>query len=139
MIGEYDRYLAVFAGFILLVGFGCASKTDVLSEVDSSKSGEKPIGAFETAANPAAQKARQLLEESGYSGVGLEYENDNTLQFLTQIFSDARTRNRQIKLVYTGLNLSYDSRYQSLTVGGTRNADAVIAYIIKNIPLRSPS
>lgn len=112
----------------------CASKS-VLEEV-KQETGAPTTAPTELTVSANYQKLKAMLDAEGYSGVGLEYESEATLTFLIQVFSDPRTKNRQIKLLYTGLNLTYDPRYQSLTIGGTRVVETILAYIQKNVPAR---
>lgn len=81
-------------------------------------------------------RLQELLIKLGYEGVGLAFESDESLQLLTTVFSDPRVANRQIRLVYTGLQMVYDAKYQSLTIGGTTQSSAIIDFIQKDIPLR---
>jgi hypothetical protein len=87
-----------------------------------------------TTHSPALEKLTQLFTSLGYEGVGLQYESDATLDLLQKVFSDSRTKGHQIKLIYTGLHLAYDSRHQSLTVGGTSDAEMIVSFIQKKVP-----
>ena len=87
---------------------------------------------------PAFEKLTQQLKDLGYEGVGLQYESEPTLALSSKVFSDSRAAGRQIKLVYTGLQMAYDSRHQSFTIGGTASAEAILSFIQKKIPARSP-
>ena len=53
------------------------------------------------------------------------------------VFSDARVAKRQIKYVYTGLSMEYDPKHESLTVGGPKDIQSVLDYIVKKVPART--
>lgn len=85
---------------------------------------------------PSFLKLKEVLSPLGYEGIGFQYENDETLEYLCQVFKDPRTAHRQIKVIYTGLAFSYDARYQSLTIGSEHNFEKTIQAIVKDVPLR---
>jgi hypothetical protein len=110
--------------------------TNVLSPVTSS--GEPLI----TEAPPAPQDGAatnliEILHAKGYEGVGLRYESAATIDLLTKVFNDARTANRQIAFIYTGVAMAYDTNYKSLTVAGTQTVDAILKFIDKNVPVKA--
>ena len=86
--------------------------------------------------SPNFQKLVSLLKELGYDGVGLQYESVETQNMLYALFSDPKTHDREIQLIYTGAALAYDPRYKSLTIGGSRELPTLLNFIQK-IPPRS--
>jgi hypothetical protein len=88
---------------------------------------------------PAFAKLIKLLKSKGYEGVGLEFETDATLEILTQVFSDPRTKGRKLKTIYTGAVNAYDSRAASVTIAKTTNAKEILAFITKQVPLETKS
>ncbi len=124
--------------FILVLA-GCSSQpisappSDVLEPVAETPTKPETSGSVD----PGYKRLIQLLQSLGYEGVGLQYESPATLDLLYRVFSDSRASNRQLKLVYTGINLSYDSRYMSLTVGGSSDLNVILAFIQKNVPAKS--
>lgn len=132
-------FLVFLAAWTLLSS--CASHTPTepaasgVLESDDKTTAEAP----ETSTHsPAFEKLTQQLKDLGYEGVGLQYESAATLALLSEVFSDSRAAGRQIKLVYTGLQMAYDSRHQSFTIGGTASAEAILGFVQKKIPARSP-
>ncbi len=86
--------------------------------------------------NPTYQKLMEIFQGLGYEGFGMQFESEATLEILVQAFSNPHAANRQIRLVYTGLATSYEPKAQSLTIGGLRDANAVLAFIEKHVPLK---
>lgn len=80
-------------------------------------------------------RLKSKLRDLGYESVGMQYESDATLEFLYQVFDNSKAAKRRIKLVYTGLALSYDVGHQSLTIGGTLDPQVVLAFIDRQVPL----
>ena len=80
------------------------------------------------------QQLESLLQSSGYRGIGLKFENEATLRQLIEVFSDEQTQGRQIKLVYTGLRMSYGPEHQSLTIGGLKDAKQIVSWITGRVP-----
>lgn len=79
-----------------------------------------------------AESLRRLeskLAELGYQGVGLQFEKPAVLDVLYSVFSDPRAHGRKIKLVYTGLENSYDSTHESVTLGGTTEVPVMLKFI----------
>ena len=118
--------------FICLGVIGCSSQeTSVLEPYDDTASREiKPKGPY-----------RELLDKLaalGYQGVGLEHEPEEVLGVLLDVFSNPKAAGRRLKLIYTGLHMSYDPKAESLTIGGIYGAanavDRVLQYIEKNVP-----
>lgn len=111
---------------------GCAS--------EGMNSVREPSG-LESYDSPAPQdgpgaKLTEILKANGYQGAGLRYESPKTIDTLIQVFSDSRTAGRQIAVVYTGIGMSYDENYKSLTVGGTADVETMVNFIDKHIPLK---
>ncbi len=127
------RTLVLSVSLVFL--FSCASRSSVLTQVNNEAELNQTPEAQES---PAYNELKQILDKSGYQGVGLKFEADATLQLLTRVFSNPSTENRQIQLVYTGGAMLYDSQYKSLTVGGLKDVNAIVAYIQKNVPLKPP-
>lgn len=109
---------------------GCAGRPSVLEELKS----EGQTAAGDSAQSPVFQELSATLARLGYQGVGLQYESEGSLQLLKTVFSDPRAAGRKVKLVYTGLHMSYDPKYQSLTIGGSADAGAILDYISKKVP-----
>lgn len=122
---------SIFLSFLV----GCTTSS-VLNPTE-----EKPVpvpAGEESTISPNQTRVKNLLQAHRYQGVGLEFETEQTLDLLFKVFSDSRTWNRKVKMVYTGLQMAYDARYQSLTVGNGSSAELVIAYILKNVPIVPP-
>lgn len=117
---------------ILLLFFlgGCSSVSPILEPVES----EVPV--VETPRAPSFDKVMQLLQGLGYEGVGLELEDEKTLEFVLSVFSNEKAQKRKIRFVYTGLQLSFDKEQSSLTLGENTNLQKTLRFIEKNIPLR---
>jgi hypothetical protein len=122
----------LFSCFCLFM-IGCASQG---GKTVSDPSGQQADDSPPAPQDAAAGKLAECLQKNGYQGVGLRYESVATIDLLSKVFADSRTAGRQINLVYTGMGMSYDPAYKSLTVGGTSDAEAVIGFIDKNIPLK---
>jgi hypothetical protein len=126
-------------GLVLMLA-ACSSTpsgggSGVLEAVENEK---KTEGAEAVAppTNPTLEKLLALLKTRGYDGIGLEYEAEATLDLLHRVFTDPKTSNRKIKLVYTGLAMSYDALHQSLTVGGTNDINQILGFIQKHVPAK---
>ncbi len=117
---------------------GCASSGP--SGESSLEGGVAPAASYLEAPkqSPSLTQLLATLKTQGYDGVGLEFESDSTLEFLNRVFQSPRAANRKLKLMYTGLALSYDPKHESLTVGGTIDAETVLKYIDKYVPVRPP-
>ncbi len=126
---------AICSFFALLLMTRCSS-------VDSANSEGLEVNAAAGAASfmaasmlsPLLSALLERLKVLGYDGVGLEFESENTLEFLGRIFQSPRAANRKIKLMYTGMALSFDPKHNSLTIGGTTDVEAVLKYIEKQVP-----
>lgn len=125
----------IFLAFALVWFTGCASTetggTDVLEPLDPAAA-EAPT----PTPSPLLSNLLEKLRALGYEGIGMTYESDPTLELLGKVFSDPVAANRQIRAVYTGATTTYEAKTQSLTVGGTSNAPAILAFIKKKVPLR---
>lgn len=133
---------------LLVLGFlvlqGCASSpepeapSDVLEPVEEVSTPEQPSAPTQDNPSefvdgpPEYRALTELLHSLGYQGVGLQYESPEVLQFLQEVFRDPRAAGLSLKRVYTGLEMAYDTEHQSLTVGGTRDKEAVIAFLLKH-------
>ena len=129
----FEKRLIVLTALLFMTIFcRCASKgSRILEPADSdavAKADEKEI------VNSKYDELMSVLGQLGYEGVGLQFENDSSLEFLIKLFSDPRMRDRKLRLIYTGLEMSYDARHQSLTIGGTRELEKIFAFIDKNVP-----
>lgn len=121
----------LFFSVICLFFVSCASNVFVpLNDPANTVPPEERI------VSPNFQKLVALLKGLGYDGVGLQYESVETQNLLYTVFMDPKTHDREIQLVYTGAALSYDPRYKSLTIGGSRELPALINFIQK-IPARA--
>ncbi len=132
---NYHRITTLFLSVLFGFLFSCATNSGVLTQV-SSQDEQNQTPAGESADSPAYLTLKQVLEKAGYQGVGLKYESAQTLTLLAKVFSDPRTENRLIQLVYTGAAMLYDSQYKSLTVGGLKDPNAIVSYILKNVPAK---
>lgn len=120
----------------VLCFWGCASKetnpeAKNFSVLEEEKAPESPAQK-----SAAYEKAMALITSLGYQAVGLELEDDATLDFLYRVFSDSKTHQRKIAFIYTGLQLSYDKDQYSLTFGEDLNLVKTLKFIEKNVPLR---
>jgi len=138
------NFLSLMLCFIWM---GCASKPvtnnpskvpGVLGEVnqggEQSQSSESKAGSSE---NLLLANINEKLKSLGYEALGLQFESDETLLLLGTVFDSPVSHNRQIRIVYTGLEMSYDIGHQSLTIGGRKDLKSILNYIQKNIPSRS--
>ena len=132
-MGNFRVALILSVSTLFLVS--CTEKEVLEPVVDS---GEIVNVSEEAAQNPRFRKLNDTLKERGYEGVGLAYENDATLDLYYRIFSDLRTANRQISVFYSGVAMAYDAKNRSLTVAGNVSAEMAIAFISKNVPLKTP-
>ncbi len=145
------NFLTIVASIVLIVScastppetpppsepkFNAFSRSEVLEEV---KEDPNALNAVEATQDPTYTKLMQLLTSLGYEGVGLQFEPKERLEFLIQLFSHPKAANRDLRLVYTGLQMFYDFKRQSLTVGGLTDINKVVAFIEKNIKLKKPA
>ena len=122
----------------------CSSQIPNLNEFKPSgaleevKKETEPFSETQAAApdNPLLVNINERLQSLGYEGLGLQFETDETLLLLGRIFDSPMSQNRQIKLLYTGLAMSYDPKHRSLTIGGGKDLKVILDFIDKNIPKR---
>ncbi len=112
-------------------------KNNVLEEVNESDSGKTAL--METTQDPTYAQLMQLLSSLGYEGVGLQFESQDRLNLLIQVFSNPKAAYRNLRLVYTGTQWNYDLKHQSLTVGEGKDAAQVVQFIEKHIKLKPVS
>lgn len=137
------RLIALSGNLVFLtILICCASKpvpppvetpkvSQVLEEVapeQVSQDGEKK------SANPLVTNINEKLNTLGYEALGLSFESDETLLLLGSVFDSPITHNRQIKIIYTGLMMSYDEKHQSLTINTSKNLASILSFIDKNVP-----
>ena len=125
--------LAIILSVCIPFLFSCASNSNVLAQVNNA--GETQAQG-ESIDSPAESVLEQELQKLGYQGVGLKYETAQTIDLLAKVFADPAVANRQIALVYTGLAMSYDTSYKSLTVGGLKDVPSIVAFIKRNVPVK---
>lgn len=106
----------------------------VLEEVTDADLSKSQM--METSEDPTYAQLMQLLSSLGYEGVGLQFESRERLNLLIQVFSNPKAAHRNLRLVYTGTQWSYDLKHQSLTVGEGKDANQILTYIEKNIKLK---
>lgn len=148
LLGKLDLFLMatirhfplLLGGLFLMVVAACSStggSGTVLEPLDdvASQAGEMTDKSNATTENTPLHKLSELLKNLGYEAVGMNYENETTLQLLIKVFSDPSAQNRAIQFVYTGFQMAYEPKAQSLTVGGA-NEPSVILKFIHKIPLR---
>lgn len=116
---------------VICLTCGCASHERVNPVLEPAEAeSEKPIQT-----RPANyEKLMGLLSNLGYEGVGLEYDDEKTIDLLIAIFSDPRAKGLKLRLVYTGLTMSFDVAQDSLTIGGVSNAQSALEFMRKHIP-----
>lgn len=132
--------LPLGSGFLaVLLFFGCASQSMEKKSPEAFpilEPAEENLSTPTPQKSAAYQKLNELLLSLGYQGMGLELEDDATLEFLYQVFSSPKARNRRIQFVYTGLQLSYDKDQASLTFGEDNHLARALKFIEKNVPLQ---
>jgi hypothetical protein len=124
----------ILSAFFLLILIGissCAGRSAVLVPVEKPK---EVKGADSVDSGPY-QRLAEILASHKYQGVGLQYESTETQELLIKVFSDPRTTNRKIQLIYTGLGMGYDPKFKSLTVG-MGEAESMIKFIQTKVPPR---
>lgn len=120
---------------LLVILSACASTTpesDVLTPVSDALT-EPPVAPVRSA---AYEKLAQVLSGLGCSGVGLEFEDDITLERISTALSHPKIAGRKLQLLYTGMSMSYDATPGSLTIGGVTDSESIVRYIIKHVPLK---
>lgn len=128
---------------IIWVGISaCAEKTPVVDPPASvlepvEDTVEVPTPPPDTSAAPATLEALKVqFGKLGYDGIGLEHEDESLLQMLLVVFKDPAAANRKIRSVYTGGAMEYDGQSETLTIGGTKDAKSILAFLKKKVPLR---
>jgi hypothetical protein len=104
---------------------------EVKQESQPAYSGENPAG---TSEKSLLIQLNEKLQSLGYEALGLQFESDETLLLLGKVFDSPVSHNKQVRIIYTGLEMSYDSKHQSLTIGGRKDLKSILSYIQKNIP-----
>lgn len=135
-----SKLIALFGAGLLIFQTACStssslksvsSGSDILEPID-----ERPTPETTSLPSPQLERVTQLLAGLGYQGIGLDHEDEGTLSFVEAVFSSPKTRNRKIRLIYTGLQLSYDKEQESLTLGEEVPLEKTIRFIEKNVPRR---
>ena len=90
----------------------------------------------EEAPRPAYARLSTLLISLGYEPVGMQFESDANLDLLYEVFSSTVAHQRKLKLIYTGLQMSYDAEAESITIGGLTKVTAILNYIQRNVPIQ---
>ena len=137
-MGKLGSVLIVFFLFLFLQ-VACSSNPALQKsggESDVLEPADAPSSETVSLPSPHLEKVLQLLASLGYQGIGLEYEDEATLNFLEAVFSSAKVRNRKILLIYTGMQYSYDKEQQSLTLGEDEKVAKALRFIEKNVPSR---
>ncbi len=128
-----------FASFLMVLGCSSGGSTTdspspVLEPVEAAaEASETPI---ESPVPAAYEAVRSKLSELGYEGVGLDLETVESLERLQVVFSDPGAANRRIKQIYTGAANDYDANTESVTLSGTSDAQAILTFLKKRVPLR---
>ena len=133
------KFGAILIVFFLVLHVSCSSNPSIQkssSESDVLEPADTPSSETVSLPSPHLEKVLQLLASLGYQGIGLEYEDEATLNFLEAVFSSPKVRNRKILLVYTGMQYSYDKEQQSLTLGEDEKVVKALRFIEKNVPSR---
>jgi len=136
-----SHHLVLVLGALVLVSIqGCSSSKVINPESGEVSSVLEPADATPPVSpapsSPLYQTVMALLSELGYEGMGLEHEDDTTLQFMITLFNSPKAQNKRIKYVYSGLQLSYDPEQASLTLGEDNNLTKALNFIDKKIPKR---
>lgn len=120
-----------FATLVFLLG--CSSNS-VLEPVEATA--ETPETPIESPVPAAFETLRAKLGEHGYEGVGLDLETVESLERLLTVFSDPAAANRRIKQIYTGAANDYDAANESVTLSGSSDAKAILAFLKKRVPMQ---
>ncbi len=97
--------------------------------------GEPAETPIESPVSAAFETLRARLTELGYEGVGLELETVESIERLQVVFSDPAAAGRRIKQIYTGAANDYDANNESVTLSGSDDAGAILAFLRKKVPL----
>lgn len=112
----------------------------VLGEVKQESELVHPVENSErTAEKTLLVQLNEKLQSLGYEALGLQFESDETLSLLGKVFDSPLSQNKQIRIIYTGLEMSYDAKHQSLTIGGRKDLKSILNFIHKNIPNKNLS
>lgn len=125
-------YLLIAMGLL----WGCASPETPKENKEFSVLEEEQVAEVAPQRSPSYEKLMALATSLGYQAIGLEHEDDATLDFIFKVLSNPRAQNRKIALIYTGLQLSYDKSQFSLTFGEDFNLEKTLKFIEKNISAR---
>jgi hypothetical protein len=107
----------------------------VLEEVnENSPTTEAP----DSKTNPLLSNISETLKGLGYEALGLSFESDETLLLLGKVFDSPLTHDRKIRIIYTGLQMDYDAKHQSLTINGEKDLATILSFIDKNVPKQIP-
>ena len=136
----------VLLSSLVLMGLShCASQptsptqskiSDILEEIRPEEGSTNQVRVSD---NPLVIHISAKLQSLGYEALGLQFETDGTLLLLGKIFDSPVSHERQIRIIYTGLAMSYDSKHQSLTIGESKDLGSILIFIDKNIPKRNSS
>ncbi len=107
----------------------------VLEEVNNETSDSSKVP---NSSNLLVSNLSEKLAALGYEALGLAFEEDDTLLLLGKVFDSPVAQNRNIKIIYTGLMMSYDPVYQSLTINTTQDLGSILRFIDKKVPKRTP-
>lgn len=135
-----SQLLFCVLGALLILEAGCSSGKIVSPESPGGSSVLEPADAappaISTPSSPLYDQLMGMLLELGYEGIGLEHEDETTFNFMIAVFSSPKVKNKKIKYVYSGLQLSYDPEQESLTFGEDNNLTKALRFIDKKIPKR---
>jgi len=130
----------IILGALLILGTGCSSSPVVKPDIPTPSSVLEPADstppAVSTPSSPLYEQLMGMLLDLGYEGIGLEHEDEATFNFMIAVFSSPKAKNKKIKYVYSGLQLSYDPEQESLTFGEDNNLTKALRFIDKKIPKR---
>lgn len=142
LIGKKRNTLCKIVGIFIFFSYmlSCSSTQpdnsgDILEPIDETAQLDTQQDA--SSGKPAYDAFVSLLESIGYRAVGMQFESEESLNFLSSVFSRDEVRGRAIDLIYTGLRMSYDEQHRSLTIGGTNNLEEVLTFIKANVPVQT--
>ena len=135
-----SQHVFLLLGMLLILGTGCSSSPVVTPESPATSSVLEPADsvppAIETPRSPLYEQLMGMLLDLGYEGIGLEHEDETTFNFMIAVFSSPKAKNKKIKYVYSGLQISYDPEQESLTFGEDNDLIKALRFIDKKIPKR---
>ncbi|MBM4304478.1 MAG: hypothetical protein FJ112_09140 [Deltaproteobacteria bacterium] len=88
--------------------------------------------------NPLVSNISETLKSLGYEALGLSFETDETLLLLGKVFDSPVTHGRKIRIIYTGLQMAYDAKHQSLTISSEKDLATILSFIDRNVPKQIP-